>query len=342
MEKYGQYRDKGSGIAPFFPVAPPSSNPLIAPYHVFLFFLRLPFFIFAWAVWLLIVQWAPAGSILRKANLWCIIGVPGIWFVDIRVDGVHRGSLGKTLAKLPTPGSIIAASYTSPIDIVYLAAIFDPIFVQSFPGTTKVKAVSLVSAVLSCFVLNPSSEGSIELSRLMAENPSRTFVVFPEGTTSNGRGILRPTPSLLSAGRATSIFPVSLKYTPSDIVTPIPGWTEALRFLWKLSSRQTHCIRVRVGLPLTIAQVQRDENGSREARPRQQSGYDTNFFDSLKAAETSATHGEPTESEQKVLDVIVDQLARLGRVKTLGLGIEEKIDFVNAWTGKTTKSKKRR
>ncbi|MGG6495388.1 UNVERIFIED_CONTAM: hypothetical protein NY603_20940, partial [Bacteroidetes bacterium 56_B9] len=64
--------------------------------------------------------------------------------------------------------------------------------------------------------------------------------------------------------------------------------------------------------------------------------------DSLKAAETSAAHGEPTESEQKVLDVIVDQLARLGRVKTLGLGIEEKIDFVNAWTGKTTKSKKRR
>ena len=228
------------------------------------------------------------------------------------------------------------------MDIVYLAAIFDPIFVQSFPGSRKVKQLSLGAAVLSAFVLNPSSEGSIELSRLMAENPSRTVVVFPEATTSNGRGILRPTPSLLSAGRATSIFPVSLKYTPSDIVTPIPGWIEIPRFLWKLSSRQTHCIRVRVGLPLTIAQVQRDEDGSREARTRPQNGYDTNYFDSLKAAGTSETEGEPTAAEQKVLDVIVDQLARLGRVKTLGLGMEEKIAFVDAWTGKTKSAKKRR
>ena len=49
MEKYGQYRDKGtctlptspsqgilteiagSGIAPFFPVSPPPSNPLLLP-----------------------------------------------------------------------------------------------------------------------------------------------------------------------------------------------------------------------------------------------------------------------------------------------------------------------
>ncbi|KAI5356882.1 putative phospholipid/glycerol acyltransferase [Septoria linicola] len=341
MEKYGQYRDKGSGIAPFFPVAPPPSNPLVAPYHVFLFFLRLPFFIFAWAVWLLIIQWAPAGSILRKANLWCIIGIPGIWFVDIRVDGVQRGSLGKTIAKLPTPGCIIASSFTSPVDIVYLAAIFDPIFVQSFPGTRRVKQITLATAVLSCFFLNPSPEGSIELSQIMANDPSRTVVVFPEGTTSNGRGILRPTPSLLSAGRATSIFPVSIKYTPSDIVAPIPGWVEIPRFLWKLSSRQTHCIRVRVGLPLTIATIHQEENGSREARPRQQNGYDTNFFDSLKAAETSEVDEEPTASEQNVLNVIVDQLARLGRVKTLGLGVDEKIEFVNAWQGKT-KSKKRR
>lgn len=50
MEKYGQYRDKGtvspldiepayadssgSGIAPFFPIAPPESNVFLAPYHL--------------------------------------------------------------------------------------------------------------------------------------------------------------------------------------------------------------------------------------------------------------------------------------------------------------------
>lgn len=99
----------GSGVAPFFPIAPPASNPLLGPCHVvciyftslgrsysnersqFLFFLRLPFLIFAWTVWLLMIRWTPAGGLLRKANLWCILGIPGVWFVDIRVDGVQRG-----------------------------------------------------------------------------------------------------------------------------------------------------------------------------------------------------------------------------------------------------------
>lgn len=88
--------------------------------------------------------------------------------------------------------------------------------------------------------------------------------------------------------------------------------------------------------------MQRDEAGSREARSQPQNGYDTNYFDSLKAAETHSTDGEPTPTEQKVLDVIVDQLARLGRVKTLGLGLDEKESFVNAWTGKTKSTKKRK
>jgi hypothetical protein len=38
-----------------------------------------------------LVQWTTPGTLLRKANLWCIIGIPGIWWVDLQVDGVRRG-----------------------------------------------------------------------------------------------------------------------------------------------------------------------------------------------------------------------------------------------------------
>lgn len=38
--------------------------------------------------------------------------------------------------------------------------------------------------------------------------------------------------------------------------------------------------------------------------------------------------------EKKVLDRIGEALARLGRVKRVGLGVREKIDFVRAWTRK--------
>lgn len=57
----------------------------------FLFFLRIPFLIFFGFTWFALVQWTTPGTLLRKANLWCIIGIPGIWWVDLQVDGVRRG-----------------------------------------------------------------------------------------------------------------------------------------------------------------------------------------------------------------------------------------------------------
>jgi len=45
----------------------------------------------AWVVWLGLIQWLPAGSFLRKANQWCVLGIPGVWWIDLQVDGVRRG-----------------------------------------------------------------------------------------------------------------------------------------------------------------------------------------------------------------------------------------------------------
>lgn len=38
-----------------------------------------------------------------------------------------------------------------------------------------------------------------------------------------------------------------------------------------------------------------------------------------------------TEEEQQVLDRVGENLARLGRVKRVGLGVEEKIEFCKVW-----------
>jgi hypothetical protein len=37
------------------------------------------------------------------------------------------------------------------------------------------------------------------------------------------------------------------------------------------------------------------------------------------------------EPERKVLDMVADSLARLGRVKRVGLGVREKARFVDVW-----------
>jgi 1-acylglycerol-3-phosphate O-acyltransferase len=357
----------GSGIAPFFPISPPASSPLLLPWHLFLFSIRIPLLTVAWLVWLCLIQWLPAGSALRKANQWCLLGIPGVWWIDLQVDGVRRGSLAQTpRGRLPYPGTIIASSYTSPLDVLYLAAIFDPIFTQSFRNSKLVEPISQETALGNCFnIENPLELGkehkTIELNALVKQNPGRIIVVFPETSTSNGRGILKLSPSLLSAAQDTKIFAVSLRYTPADVVTPIPGWPEAFRFIWRLNSRQTHCIRVRIGKPITLSALPvsstSDANDSSPAAspsPARKRGtpsakrgsFESNFFDTLQsspaqkvAGSGGASEDEADEegdqlsvAERRALDAVADDLARLGRVKRVSLGVEEKAKFIQAWT----------
>ena len=238
--------------------------------------------------------------------------------------------------------------------MLYLAAIFDPIFTLSQTGSRLVCPVSLEAALAGCFDItapppfNPHEP--IELSDLVKQNKGRVIVVFPEATTSNGRGILKFSQSLLSASPDTKIFPVSLRYTPADIVTPIPGWLEAIRFIWRLNSRPTHCIRVRIGAPITVSSAPQtsDSPGTRSktaaksssrASTGRKTGFESNFFDTLQSSPAEKVAGdegeegdeEMSEQEGRVLDAVSDTLARLGRVKRVGLGVEEKRGFVDAW-----------
>lgn len=92
MEKFSQFRDKGSGIAPFLPI-PAEPAGLYLPFHIFLFTIRIPFLLAFSLSYFLFLQWLPIGAIGTKASMWCIIGVPSIWWVDIQIDGVRRGCI---------------------------------------------------------------------------------------------------------------------------------------------------------------------------------------------------------------------------------------------------------
>lgn len=300
----------------------------------------------------------PIGVLGRKASLWCILGLPGIWWVDLQIDGVKKGyaiaresrvissnvltsfrrSLAKNSASIPQAGSVIASSSASPIDALYLAAIFDPVFVASYPYTRLVEPISLFTAVcraFSCPKLHPSTRAKlVDLKTYLKDHPSRIVVVFPECTTSNGRGILPMSPSLLAVPPRIKVFPVSLRYTPPDITTPIPH--AYLTFLWNLCSKTTHCIRIRIAEPVY-------NTSKRIAEPAvaKTSSYTTNHFDTFatdSAASDADTlvgseelEGPTTKEERAFLDKVAEALARLGRVKRVGLGVKEKIDFLDMW-----------
>ena len=311
------------------------------PFHMFLAFIRIPLLLGATLAYFLVFSWLPIGSLGKKAALWLILGVPGIWWVDLQVDGVKRGMLGRNSTRLPHPGSVIASSFTSPIDALYLAAIFDPLFTQSYSHTRQVQPITLWQAMLNALLLTPSQPPStaklIDLTTLLRENPDRCIAVFPEVTATNGRGILPFSPSLLTVPEKTKIFPVSLRYTPADITTPVPGsyWT----FLWNLCSKPTHTIRVRIAEAThNTAFLLPMKEKNRYPFELRRSSYETNLLDGMdldgrKArASTDSIEADMREEESAVLDKIGEALARLGRVKRVGLGVEDKAKFVNVWS----------
>lgn len=196
--------------------------------------------------------------------------------------------------------------------------------------------ISLFQAVLRAFTspqMTPA-EGAklVDLDTFLKQNPDRIVAVFPECTTSNGRGILPMSPSLLSAPPRTKVFPVSLRYTAPDITTPIPH--AYFTFLWNLCSKPSHCIRIRIAEAIY--------NTSKKPAEPVVAKTTANYLDPLASDGTASDadtlvgseelEGPPSKEEKAFLDKIAEALARLGRVKRVGLGVKDKVEFVAMWT----------
>jgi 1-acylglycerol-3-phosphate O-acyltransferase len=131
-----------------------------------------------------------------------------------------------------------------------------------------VRRLTLPQAILLALVpvLNspPSDATLIDLKALLARHPERAIVVFLEYATTKGKGMAPHISSFLTVTTTASVFPISIWYTPQDVVTQIPG--AYLMFLWNLLSRPVHRIRVH------IAEDIRDEiNFSRSYKTNRES-----------------------------------------------------------------------
>jgi len=265
------------------------------------------------SAYFLVLHWLPIGSLFRKAMLWLILGIPGIWWVDLQIDGVRRGSLAHNLARIPQAGTVIAATLTSPLDPLYLGAVFDGIFTISYPSSPHLRQVTLLGAILHAFSRPaeqpPRGVRLVDIGTLLDTYPLRPIVVFPESTTTNGRGILRLSPSLLSTPANVKIFPVSLRWTAADVTVPIPH--AYLSFLWHLLSSPTHSLRTRIA---EAVYTPRDTSAA---------------VDVTSVSERGDL--QVSSAQSQLLDKVGESLARLGRVNYLGLGVKEKQEFLKIW-----------
>lgn len=144
MEKFTKFRDPGTGIAPFLPIAPGNRTPFFIPIELALSVIRVPLIFMILGLEAILVE--GIGEIcLRKTVPWLlgwirwlflrtILWLCGIWWVDEQLDGVSKSydplqltsswTSQRKLAIPPKPGNIIASNFTSPLDLIYLAAKF--------------------------------------------------------------------------------------------------------------------------------------------------------------------------------------------------------------------------
>ncbi|KAI0995268.1 hypothetical protein K3495_g12914 [Podosphaera aphanis] len=334
MEKYTRFRDRGTGITPFLPVNSESRRAYL-PLHLILFILRLPFLVIGICC-LLLLQWLPFGLLFKKIVLWMILGILGLWWIDLQIDRVKKGTLAKDYAdKLPGPSDLIVSSFASPVDALYLAALFDPIFTASYPHTKQVREISLLQAI-SRALANPEEHPPknatmTDISTLVAKNRKRIIAVFPECTTTNGTGILPLSPCLHTSPSEAKIFPINLRYTPSDITTPVPGY---FSFLWKLLSQPSHSIRVRIAESMYNNPPAKQEQSSPDFYQQPASlPFKTRAVASRKLIMSRPSSDDVTglNENSSIIDDIENALARLGRVRRVRLSLRDKIEFIEAW-----------
>lgn len=163
--------------------------------------------------------------------------------------------------------------------------------------------------------------------------------MFPEATTTNGRGILRFAPSLDTTPKDVAIFPISLRYTPADVTTPIPE--TYLPTLYNLLSRPTHCIRVRIAEAIynkpekeTLADYGQIQDYHSDLGSSSSDDEDTRLISSSSSdtvTDEKDPNGDAGERQSRLSEKGGEALARIGRSKRLNLGVKEKIKFVEAW-----------
>ncbi|KAI9261589.1 hypothetical protein BDA99DRAFT_439045 [Phascolomyces articulosus] len=228
MEKYSRWRDAGTGIQPFLPPVPPRTESsllstlsnavhyIVGPIQglvklALVLVLSLLYFLISKVIGTIMV-----GPLQRIwARLWStiflrmILFVSGFFFIKTETISLRRGSsrrnnnnnTNNTSSGGVQSGDIIVANWTSYIDVLYLAYAYgSPVFTQVYPQG-QVQRIGFWKALRACTKMPPSLEDqeqekdqlcSIrELQQQAKENGWGPIVVFPEGTTSNGRALLK-------------------------------------------------------------------------------------------------------------------------------------------------------
>jgi hypothetical protein len=264
MEKYTKWRDAGTGIAPFLPVAPPDLTPVTAPLRVLLAIIKAPLLCFYLLFFLLadsLLRLAlglihpPSFHALRSAWARGLLFMLGFWQIPVAYEARGR-------RKPLRGGDLLISNWSSPVDILLIVYLVPrAMFVQCSNEREMLfksrSAFEMCWEALRAPLPDPSKKGD-SLAELRREYKDRVLVVFPEGTTTNNRGLLAFGPII-----ADDAHVLSIRYgTPACLSTPIPN---IAAFFWACCSILKHEVRLK-GSGTPVLQGDWEETLARLAR----------------------------------------------------------------------------
>ncbi|EDO16260.1 hypothetical protein Kpol_505p37 [Vanderwaltozyma polyspora DSM 70294] len=180
MEKFTDWRDKGTGIAPFLP--PTIKGPGIGLQIVYTLYIALSCILLSPVILLYSIS---GNSSLLLVILKVLVG----WKADIVIQDVKRKDI-QPAKHYPMKGSIYFCNLSSPLDAILLSLIAQNDLIFLIPDGSvlyKMNLQQLINFIMDGS-LSPKKFGQ-EFSQY-AQLKNYVTYLFPEGTCSNGKTVL--------------------------------------------------------------------------------------------------------------------------------------------------------
>ncbi|CEG77318.1 hypothetical protein RMATCC62417_12094 [Rhizopus microsporus] len=275
MEKYSKWRDAGTGIQPFLPPVPPRTDSSIlitlskivrsiAGYSqgilktLIIFALGLLYILLVSCIGILLTPIRPLKkiwqSLISAIIIRSILFFMGFFQIKTETISVRksRGS-GQIETATVKDGDVIIANWTSYVDVLYLAYKYQPIFTQIYSDSNSIKKISLWQAIRLVQTppeSKPSEDDKVYSLKELVSNAKQhgwgPIVIFPEGTTTNGRALLKFHPLLDQVSLDEITFHlVSFKYEYTNMPPTFTVGNLWLHF-YKLCAQFHNTLNVRI------------------------------------------------------------------------------------------------
>lgn len=238
MEKYSKFRDEATGIPPFNPVARRSSRSnafvkgLLYTYSIVTTPLAI---ICLWFYFCILEKILPEVA-TEWAMTWILLIPLRIFNVKLTHENEGKASVRRSAIIKAKPGDVVLSNFVSPLDAFVYRSFRKTIF--AFPTKDgQFEERSAGKAMMHALSLKDTYANRRPLAKIAehAEANGAVVVVFVEGTTSNGRGLL--TLKNLDYKDISSVkgnvFASVIKYTPQYAASPLPS--TLTKYIWNTS-----------------------------------------------------------------------------------------------------------